>query len=492
MLKKAIGSFRKNKLKALGLMVCSSALFQAGNVHGDWTRFRGPNGTGIAEGTAPTEWSEAKNLKWKVELPGAGVSSPIVVGDKVFVTAYSGYGVSRDDLGEMKDLTRHLVCVSAASGDVLWKKDIPNEVREDPYSGMGIPAHGYASHTPTSDGEHVFAFFGKTGVIAYDMEGQEVWRKSLGTDSDPKEWGSASSPIVHKDVLVVTAGPESRAVVGLDKKTGKELWRADADGFGNVWGTPAVAKSGELEDIVIGAPWEIWALNPKNGKLTWYCEGVPADSFNTSVVVADDTVYAIEGRRGGGSIAVKAGGKDDVTKDNVVWSGRDGGGFATPVVYKGRIYQFANGIFSCLDAKTGDEVFKARLKSPSGNEDGGNGGRGGPGGFGGPGGGGPGGFGGGPGGPGGGGRGGFGGRGGGRGGFGGGGFDYPSPVVAGDHIYYLKGNGEMYVFKAGDEMDQVAVNKVTSGSETFGGTPAISDGKIFLRSNKHLYCVSAE
>lgn len=421
----------------------------------DWNRFRGPNGSGIAEGAAPTQWSETENLKWKIKLPGAGVSSPIIVGEKVFVTCYSGYGDSRENPGSMKDLKRHLLCINSATGETLWQKDIPSAVEEDPYSGMGIPAHGYASHTPTSDGEHVYAFFGKTGVIAFDMEGNEKWRKSLGTGSDPRQWGSSSSPIVHDNVLIVVAGPESRAVIGLDKSTGEELWRADADGLGNVWGTPAIAKVGEYEDVVLGAPFEIWGLNPKNGKLAWYCEAIDSDSFNTSVVVQDEVVYAIEGRRGGGSIAVKAGGTDDVSKSNVLWSNNDGGSFATPVVHKGRIYQFGNGIVSCIDAKSGEEIFKSRLQSSGSSSGEGRGG---------------------------------GGRG--RGGFGS--MDYPSPVLAGDHVYYLRGNGEMFVLKASDKLEQVAVNKVTSDEESFGGTPAIADGKIILRSDKHLYCIAAE
>ncbi len=430
----------------------------------DWNRFRGPNGSGVAEGSAPTEWSESKNLSWKAELPGAGVSSPIVVGDRVFVTCYSGYGLP-DDIREMGNLARHLVCVNAKSGKKLWQKDIPNQVREDQYSGMGVPAHGYASHTPTSDGEHVYCFFGKTGVIAYDLDGNKKWSKSVGTDSDPKRWGSASSPILHENVLIVTAGPESRAIIGLDKATGEELWKAESDYFGYVWGTPAIVQCNDRLEVVVGAPYEIWALNPQSGKLTWYCEGVESDSFNTSLVVDKDMIYAIEGRRGGGgSIAVKAGGKDDISKDAVKWKGREQGGFASPVLYQGKLYHFASGMMSCLHATSGEEVFRGRLPAATGGSSGSQGSRGG-----------------------------FGSRGGGRGGrggFGGRSLDYPSPVAADGKIYYLTGNGTMHVFAAGDEMNLLSSNQVTMESESFGATPAIDGGKIYLRSNKHLYCIS--
>ena len=135
----------------------------------DWLRFRGPNGTAVSESAAPTEFGMEKNLKWKLELPGKGVSSPIIVGDKVFVTAYSGYGVTRGE-GSVEDLKRHLLCVDRKSGEQLWEKTVDSVSQEDSYSGRGIPTHGYASHTPVSDGERVYVFFGKSGVVAYDLD----------------------------------------------------------------------------------------------------------------------------------------------------------------------------------------------------------------------------------------------------------------------------------------------------------------------------------
>ena len=146
-------------------------------------------------------------MKWKLELPGKGVSSPIVVGDKVFVTAYSGYGVERGE-GTIDDLKRHLICVDRNSGKILWNKSVESKVKEDPYSGAGVPAHGYASHTPVSDGERVFVFYGKSGVVAYDLDGKELWQKSVGTESGRMRWGSAASPIVHEDLVIVNASDE--------------------------------------------------------------------------------------------------------------------------------------------------------------------------------------------------------------------------------------------------------------------------------------------
>jgi outer membrane protein assembly factor BamB len=425
----------------------------------DWPRFRGPNGSGISPDSAPTptSWSPTENLKWKAELPGAGVSCPIVVGDRVFVTCYSGYGVNRRDPGSQEDLKRHLVCVNRATGKIEWTKSYDAVLPEDPFAGAGVPEHGYASHTPVSDGERVYVFFGKSGAYAFDLTGNELWHTKLGKGSDPRQWGSSSSPIVFEKTLIVCAGPESGAVVGLDKTTGKELWRADADTLGNVWGTPVAVKVDDSRtDIVLGAPGEIWGLNPENGKLKWYCEAMQSDQFNSSVVASDGVVYAIEGR-GGGSIAVKVGGKDDVTKSNVVWSGRDSSRFGTPVVYEGRIYFFSNGIANCIDAKTGEKIYQSRMQ----------GGRaaGAPGGDGPPGGGRP-----------------------GRGGRGGG-SDYSSAVLADGKIYYTTRSGDTHVLKAGTTFEELAVNRVTEDAEDFSATPAISDGQLFFRSNKNLYCV---
>ncbi|MDE0866516.1 MAG: PQQ-binding-like beta-propeller repeat protein [Rubripirellula sp.] len=455
-----------------------AALLSAGVCEADWPRFRGPNGTGIATDSSetPVKWSPSENLRWKVELPGPGASSPIIVGERVFVTCYSGYGTSRNDVGKIEDLKRHLVCVDRAKGEILWTKTIPATLPEDPYNGMGIPAHGYASHTPVSDGERVYAFFGKSGVVCFDLEGEQLWTKGVGTGSDPKRWGSSSSPIIHDDLVIVTASAESGAIVGLNKSTGAEVWRQTADGLIDVWGTPIIAKiDQERSDLVIGVPYEFWGLNPKTGKLRWYSEAIDTDSYNSSIVEADGVIYGIEGR-GGGSAAVKAGGKGDVSETNTIWAGRDTARFATPLVYNGKIYYFANGVVNCINATDGEAIFKGRLPTTANNAQQGNppaprgaGDQGSSRGFGG--------------------FGGFGGRGG-RGGFGS--MDYSSPVAADGKIYYVKSDGTTYVINASDEFELLATNQLSDSGETFSGTPAISDGQIVIRSNRSLYCIGAK
>ena len=143
-------------------LVLSSTLIN-GSLAGDWPRFRGPNGTGVSmdESPVPTSWSATENLKWKVALPGPGSSSPIVVGNRVFVTCWSGYGTGRGNPGDQQDLRRHLICIDRQTGDTLWSKTVEPYLPEDPYGGM-FTQHGYASHTPVSDGERVYVFFGKT------------------------------------------------------------------------------------------------------------------------------------------------------------------------------------------------------------------------------------------------------------------------------------------------------------------------------------------
>ena len=424
---------------------------------GDWTRFRGPNGSGICEDEAafPTRWSADSNLKWATDLPGAGVSCPVVVGDCVFVTCYSGYGLDRRDPGNPEDLKRHLVRIDRETGSIVWTTTVDAYLPEDPYAGMGVPEHGYASHTPVTDGERVYVFFGKSGALAYDFDGNELWQTGLGTESDRRRWGSASSPILHGGLLIVTASAESEAIVALDPATGEEVWRTEASGCSNLWGTPiAVPVDESRTDLVVGVPDEFWGLNPQTGKLRWYCEVMPTDQYNSSVVFEDGVIYGIEGR-GGGSIAVKTGGDGDVSGSHVVWSGRDSSRFVTPLIHNGLLYYFSGTTAACLEAETGDRVYRTRLTAGSSpqREDPGSGRR----------------------------RFGRGGR---------GGQNYASPILADGKIYYTTRSGNVHVIASGREFKELAVNRVSDRTgEEFSATPAASDGQLFLRSNEAVYCV---
>ncbi|MCA9135536.1 MAG: PQQ-binding-like beta-propeller repeat protein [Planctomycetales bacterium] len=482
----------RNRLLSVALVAGSLAACAPVVISADWTRFLGPDGKSISTDSAkiPETWSDTENVRWKAELPGAGVSSPIVVGGKLFVTSYSGYGMGGEN-EKIEDLKRHLSCFDAANGELKWTKTVDAVQPEDPYRGAGVPAHGYASHTPTSDGKHVFVFFGKTGVIAFDFDGNEVWRQSVGTGSGPMQWGSAASPIVYtagdKSMVIVNASDESETLFAFDAATGKEVWKTEAGNLANSWSTPNLVKTGDDVDLVIMVPGEVWGLNPETGKLRWYSRGTTDNTASASPIAIGDTVFAVGGRDGA-AVAVKAGGKDDVNDSNVVWDANIPGRFATPIAHDGHLYVFNGGVLTCYDAKTGDRVNQRRFSEArqGGGGDRPGGGFGG-GGFGGraPGGRGPG-----AGGPGGGGPGG-GGRGGRGGGFGGGRStqEYATPVLADGKIYVVAPGGQVYVVNATPEMELRQTNKLTDDSG-FSASPAISDGRLYLRSGNNVYCIA--
>ncbi|MCA9080964.1 MAG: PQQ-binding-like beta-propeller repeat protein, partial [Planctomycetaceae bacterium] len=172
----------RSGFRCLFTLVCLTTALPSLVSAADWPRFRGINGSGVTDDPAPLKWSATENVKWKLELPGRGTSSPIVVGDRVYVTAYSGYGIPGGE-GSIEDLKRHLVCIDRQQGTVLWTATIAAELPEDPYTPPGVTAHGYASHSPVCDGERVYVFFGKTGVLAFDLDGKELWRRGVGTES---------------------------------------------------------------------------------------------------------------------------------------------------------------------------------------------------------------------------------------------------------------------------------------------------------------------
>jgi outer membrane protein assembly factor BamB len=471
----------------------------------DWLRFRGPNGSGVtADAASPIEWSDDKNIAWKIDLPGPGSSCPIVVGDKVILTCWTGYGLSREEPGDQANLKRMVLCYDRETGKELWTAEDPAKLPEDKYEGM-FAEHGYASHTPTSDGERVYVYFGRSGALAYDMDGKELWQTDCGDGFGASDWGSAASPVVVDDVLVCSATAESSALIGLDKKTGKELWRYGEEGWNGCWGTPIVVEANGRKELVYSAPEKLIALDPATGKLLWHCTGSETNSITASVVAHDGVVYFIGNR--GASLAVKAGGEGDVTDTNIVWRENLQGSIPSPIYHDGRIYGVGRGGMLCFDAATGERVYQARLNVPGapaeppvaqaaaaqapaaqpavtltaatetlaqntgdnaggpgrgeGDRRRGEGDRG---------------------------RGGRGGRGGGGGGFRN--QSYASPVIAGDHLYQIGRQGDGHVVKLGDEFNEVATNVLTDGGD-FSATPAIVDGTMYLRSSKHLYCIRA-
>ena len=393
----------------------------------DWTRFHGPAGEGVGDDAqVPTEWSDDDNLKWKQKMPGKGFSSPIVVGDYVFVTCYSDAG------GDLENLKRHLLCVNRGDGKVVWEKVVPTAAPENRGPSFGV-SHGYASHTPTSDGERVYVLFGNTGVFAFDMKGNKLWQKSVGAEN-ASMFGSASSPILYGDRLIVTAGAESESIRALDKKTGDELWKTEASTLSRCYSTPVIVKNREGEDeLLISVPYEVWSLNPETGKLKWYAETQVDMNAVPSPIIQDGICYMIGGRSGGRT-AVRIGGKGDMTETNVFWSMAVGSYVPSPALHNGHLYWCNDrGIAFCVDAKTGLEVTKKRLD----------------------------------------------------------GAFYASVVLIEDKLYAVSRFDGTYVLEATPQLEQVAHNRLSDESD-FSASPAVSDGQLILRSDEYLYCIEGK
>lgn len=426
-----------NRLLATALLLAAQL---AAAAEPEWSRFRGPNGSGIATGAQPpTTWSDAQNVKWKTELPGPGTSSPILVGDRIFLTCWTGYGATKGK----STFTRELVCVDRKTGKIRWASSIDGESPADQFDGY-LPEHGYASHTPVSDGEIIFAYFGRGGAAAFDLDGKQLWHVKLGNGANQKNWGSSASPVLYKDIVIITASEEANAIVALDKKTGKEVWRAPGSALSYVFGTPALAGTKELPELVFSLPEELWALNPDTGKLRWFATSNLPGNVAPSVVVGDGVVFAFGGYPQLGAVAVKTGGKGDVTGTHRLWQTRDSSYVPTPVLHEGRLYVVTDqGFALCLEAKTGELVFKERLPGASAT---------------------------------------------GRGGkpF------YASPVLANGNLYAVSRRNGTFVIEAKPQFKLVAHNSLASDTTQFNATPALSGKNLFLRSDKSLYCIAPQ
>ena len=406
----------------------------------DWTQFRGPNGAGLSPDlNLSVTWSDTENLHWKAELPGPGSSSPIVLGDRVFVTCYSGYGVPKANGGDLQSLQRHLVCVSRTEGKVQWTKTIAAELPEDGYQGY-ISEHGYASNTPVTDGERVYCFFGKSGVFSFELDGTQVWQTGVGKESSNRRWGSGSSLILHNDRLIVNASEESQSVRALDKQTGKEIWKAAGAAMELAYGTPTVANlKDNRTDIVLAVPGEIWGLNAETGKLRWYAEHQLTGNICPSIIMDRETAFVFGGFRSAGSLALRVGGEGNVTQSQVEWTSRNSSYVATPVLHEGHLYWISdNGQAFCIVAKTGELVYRERVTEL---------------------------------------------RSGGR-------PVYASPVIADGKIYVPSRWDGVLVLAAKPEYRVLAQNRFPTDESDFNATPAISNSQLFLRSNRFLYCVA--
>jgi outer membrane protein assembly factor BamB len=398
----------------------------------DWPQFRGPGASGSSdERGLPVQWSDNENIAWKVELPGFGASSPITLGDRIFLTCYSDYGLDAENPGDTEDLKRHLLALERNGGRVIWDKVVAAEQPEQEYQGFQA-LHGYASSTPATDGKLLYVFFGKTGVFAFDpVTGQQRWRQSVGTGTHG--WGSGSSPVLYKNLVIVNAHVESGAIVALDKQSGSEVWRTK--GTKAPWNTPLLVDvPGGKTELVVSMKGEIVGFDPDNGERLWHCTGID-DYVCPSAIAHDGVVYAIGARKSAG-LAVRAGGRGDVTETHRLWEVRKGSNVSSPVYHEGHLY-WANeskGLVYCVDAKNGEVKYEERLEPRPDRI-------------------------------------------------------YASPLVADGKLYYVSRDRGVYVLAARPEFELLAHNALESDTSIFNASPVPSRGQLLLRSDRYLYCI---
>jgi len=405
-----------------------TSLFCSPDVYGsNWPQFRGPDGLGIAQTSSlPTRWSNGENIVWKATIPGAGASSPVIYGNRVFLTFFTGYGVDGSSSGSIDDLKRHLLCLDVKSGNILWQKAVKTVLPE-----LKTPRFlGYASSTPAVDADRVYCFFGKSGVIAFDHSGNQLWHRSVGDNTHG--WGSAASPVLYKDLVIINAFVECGQLIALDKTSGKELWRAGE--LKESWNTPLLVDlpDGKTE-LVIAMSGKILGFEPDTGKQLWECEGhrwyiVP------SLIADNGVVYCLSGKGVEAIKAVRAGGRGDVSDTHVLWIVKKGTNVPSAVYHEGHIY-FAHetkGIAYCLNAKTGDVVYEEPVPGMGGI--------------------------------------------------------YASATVGAGKIYYVSRHSGTFVLAAKPKYELLAHNKV-EGYRNAHASPAINGQQLVLRMDRFLYCI---
>lgn len=413
---------------SVGFCLSTGNLSQAA----DWSQFRGPSGNGISDSTGlPTEWSAEKNILWKTKLPGHGSSSPVLFGNQIFLTAYTDYGLTAEDQGNPADLRLHVISINREDGKIMWDKSVApvNKVQK---ITKRIVDHGYASGTPACDETGVYAFFGTSGVVAYDLKGNLKWQANVGDKT--AGFGSASSPILYKDFVIINASIESEAVYALEKATGKVAWKAE--NIVRAWTTPSIVKvPGGKEELVVNQKNQIMGFDPDTGKQLWTCEGI--QDYVVPVVVQNDGILYCLGGRSNRSIAVRPGGRGDVTKTHKLWEVNVGANVTSPVFYNGHLYWASDrGIAFCLDAKNGEVVYKNRLPTKARL--------------------------------------------------------YASIVLADDKLYVTTRDNGVVVLKAAPEYIELARNEIKTDEDLFNASPAVSEGSIYLRTNGYLYRIAEQ
>jgi hypothetical protein len=385
----------------------------------DWPAWRGPHGDGRSdEASAPTRWSATENIHWKVRVPGKGHSSPIVFGDRVFLTT-----------ALESHEKRMLLCYNRLDGKPIWEREVlraPLEQRHD--------RNSYASATPATDGKHVWVSFLQQPTIqlaCYDVEGNEVWRKSPGRFSSVH--GFCSSPVLHEDLVILNCDQDAKAwIVAYDKATGEERWRADRPNRTRSYCTPLVIDVDGKKQLVLSGSKSVAAYDPETGKRIWMMDG-PTEQFVASLAYADGVLFVTGGFPQLHMLGVDPRGRGNVTRTHIRWRTHKGVSYVpSPVAHDGHFFVVSdNGLASCFEARTGRLKWKERLGRRHS----------------------------------------------------------ASAVSAGGRVYFVDDDGETFVVKAAPQFELVAENSL---GEACFASPAVSRGQLFIRTVDHLYCIGKE
>jgi len=412
-----------------------------------WAKWRGPKDDGMARGDAPAEWSDTKNIAWKTKIPGKGMSSPIIWGDRIFVTsAIAGEAPSKPAANDAQQGRRRgmspggdkgvdhkfmVYCVDRKTGKIIWER-LANTAA--PHEGYHNRYGSYASNTPATDGKMLYAFFGSFGLYAYDLDGKLAWKKSFAPMRMRMEFGEGVPLTLHADCLLVKLDSETNSyMVVFDKTTGKELWRVDR-GEPSSWSPPLVVTVKGKKQIVTSASNKTRAYDYDSGKVVWECAGLGTNVIPAPVVL-DDLIVVMSGHREPNLQAIRLGREGDLSgTDAVVWQNQRGNSYTpSPVLHDGKLYFITDsGQLSCFDMKTGKPYYhQQRLPKP---------------------------------------------------------YNFKaSPVGANGKLYLSTEEGDVVVIKMGEKYEVLATNTLDNAS--FIATPAIVDGSIYLRSQDTLYAI---
>jgi len=411
----------------MAIVLCASSVGRSQN----WPQFRGPGSLGVSgEKGLPIRWSSSDNVSWKTPLPGPGHSSPIVWGDRIFLTAFQPTITSRllSYISSSRDGKLLALCLDRKDGKILWERSVPANAIEQVHS-----TNSPATPTPVTDGRYVYFYFGSYGLLCYDFSGNKVWEHPLGPF--PNEWGSASSPVLYQNMLLLNCDTDGEDfLLALDKNTGKQLWKTSRNGATRAWPTPFVWETGERNEIVVSGSRHVRSYDPVDGKLIWTVDGLT--QWVTPTPAAAHGLLFVSANGPGGAIimAIRPGGRGNITGSHVVWRHDRAAPYSTsPVVLGDYLYAVKEGgILICLSAKTGELVYQKRLPAT--------------------------------------------------------GSYYASPIASEGKIYTLSERGETCVVEEGSEFKVLATNEV---GERCMASPAVSRGQIFIRSDSTLFCIGA-